>query len=257
VPSDEGRHHRAAILYAQGREAEAQGRDAEALKLARAAFEAAPGLAPATAWYAELLAAKGSKRRARRALEAGWRAAAHPALAAAYGALYAEETPLARVRRFERLSSLNPDSAEGRIALAGAALKARLWGEARRHLSAAGLADGSAASPRLCSLMAALEEGERGDGETARRWRERAAAIETPDPAYQCNSCGLETPKWSPICPRCRGFDQLIWRRYPGRGEVLAGAASPADAPALPVAGPAARATPSVGSANARAELGR
>ena len=232
IPAEEGRHHRAAILLEQGRAAKAQGRAGDALKLARAAFETAPGLAPATRWYADLLAAEGAKRRARKALEKGWRTASHPELAASYGALYADETPLARVKRFERLLSLNPEAIEGRIALANAALQARLWGEARRHLTAAGVAGGGA-SPRLCQLMAELEEAEHGDSGSARRWRERAAASEAPDPAYQCNACGYETRRWSALCPRCRGFDQLVWRKHPGRGE---GFVPPEGASGLPAA---------------------
>ena len=244
APGD-GRHHRAAILYERGLAAQTAGRGGEALKLASQAHHADPGFAPATAWYANLLAANGSARRARKAIEAGWQAAPHPMLTAAYDALYADETPLARIKRFERLQGLKPDHVEGRVALAEAAIKARLWGEARRHLTEAGI-DHADAPPRLYRLMASLEEAEHADSSHARQWLERATRTSSPDPAYACNACGLETATWTPLCPRCRSFDQLVWRLRPGGGDIAATAlpplmaGAPIDAPRRPVVGSAA-----------------
>ena len=227
ITPDESRHHRAVILYERGRAAQAAGRTGEALKLAGQAHHADPGFAPATAWYAKLLAADGSPRRARKAIESGWRAAPHPLLAAAYGELHADEPPLARMKRFERLHGLKPDHVEGRVALAEAALKARLWGEARRHLTEAGIDRGDAA-PRLYRLMATLEDAEHGDSVRSRQWLERAAQAHVPDPAYACNVCGFETATWTALCPRCHSFDQLVWRLRPGHGDAANAALPPA-----------------------------
>ncbi|MDE2167063.1 MAG: heme biosynthesis protein HemY [Alphaproteobacteria bacterium] len=245
IPPDESRHHRAAILYERGRAAQAAGRAGEALKLAGQAHHADPGFAPVTAWYATLLAADGSARRARKAIETGWRVAPHPLLAAAYGELHADEPPLARVKRFERLHDLKPDHVEGRVALAEAALKARLWGEARRHLTEAGI-DRDDAAPRLYRLMAALEDAEHGESSRGRRWLERAAQARVPDPGYACNVCGFETATWTALCPRCHSFDQLVWRLRPGSGDVATAGLPPVmagpsiDAPRRAVVGSAA-----------------
>jgi HemY protein len=244
ITPEESRHHRAAILYERGRVAQAAGRSGEARKLVGLAHQADPGFAPATAWYAQLLAADGSARRARKAIETGWRAAPHPTLAAAYDALHADEPPLTRIKRIERLHGLKPDHVESRVALAEAALKARLWGEARRHLTEAGVDRGDAA-PRLYRLMAALEDAEHGNSSGARHWLERAAHAQAPDPAYACNICGFETAIWTPICPRCRSFDQLVWRLWPGTGGATttlpsAMAGPPIDAPRQAVVGSAA-----------------
>lgn len=245
IAPDDGRHHRATILYERGLAAQAAGRGGEALKLAGQAHHADPGFAPATVWFANLLAVGGSARRARKAIEAGWQAAPHPMLTAAYDALYADETPLARIKRFERLQGLKPNHVEGRVALAEAAIKARLWGEARRHLSEAGV-DQADAPPRLYRLMASLEDTEHPDGGHARQWLERATRTLSPDPAYACNACGFETATWTPLCPRCRSFDQLVWRLRPGRGGITATAlpplmaGAPIDAPRRAVVGSAA-----------------
>ena len=229
VTAEEGRHHRAALLYERGRDAQASGRARDALDLAARAHALDPAFTPATAMYAQLLEAAGKKRRARKTIEAAWRLSPHPDLARCYGALYAEETELARVKRFERLAELNPGHAESEVALSQAALKARLWGEARRHLQAAG-ADGDATPPRLCRLMAEIEETQNGDLAASWLWLERAANSTSPDPAYACNACGSLSPSWAPLCLHCRSFDALVWRARPGEG------AGPSAAAILPAA---------------------
>lgn len=217
VTAEEGRHHRAALLYERGRSAQQRGRARDALDLAARAHALDPGFAPATAWYAELLEAAGKHRRARKTIESAWRLAPHPDLARAYGALYAGESDLARVKRFERLAEIHPGHVESHVARGQASLKARLWGEARRHLQAAG-SSGDAPPPRICRLMAEIEEMQNNDLAASRKWLERAANSTAPDPAYACNACGAQTPGWSPLCPHCRRFDALVWRMRSGEG---------------------------------------
>jgi HemY protein len=218
VPADEARHHRAALIYQRGRNAQTHGRARDALELAARAHLLDPGFAPATIWYAELLETNGKKRQARKTIEAAWRISPHPDLARAYGALYQDESELAQVKRFERLAGMNPDHAESQVALGKSLLKARLWGEARRHLQKAGV-DGDATPPRLCRMMAEIEETQNGDAGAARRWIERAANSTAADPAYVCNACGFRVNGWTPLCPHCRHFDALVWRRRPGMSD--------------------------------------
>jgi HemY protein len=209
LPPRESRHRKAVLLHQHAAEAEAQGRASDAMRLETKAHALEPEFAPIAERYAQMMNLRGQSRRARRALEAAWRAAPHPALAAAYRALYAEEPPLLRYKRMERLAAAQPDHAESLLALAQAALEARLWGEARRHLAAAG-ADGATPSARVCRLMAELEEAEHADAAAARTWLARAAAG-APDPAWLCQACGAESQSWSSQCAQCRGFATLAW----------------------------------------------
>ena len=206
------RHRHAVILHQHAAEADAEGRGGEAMRLARKANSRAPEFAPAAVRYARMLAVRGQKRRARRTLEAAWRAAPHPAVAEAYDELFAEEPPLQRMKHVARLAALNADHLESRIALAAAALEARLWGEARRHLAPALGANGETASPRVGRLMAELEESEHGDLASARTWLTRAATSATQDPAWVCDACGMESAEWRAVCENCHGFATLEWR---------------------------------------------
>lgn len=237
MPESESRRHRAVMLHEQSRAAQSEGRARDAIRLAAKAHALAPDFTPGAVRYAELLDAGGQKRRARKVIETAWRALPHPALAAAYGALFADERPLQRVKRFAALAAQHKDHLESHLAAAQSALQARLWGEARRHLAAAGgTENGVSPSPRICRLMAELEQAERNDLPAARMWLARAATTQAQDPAYSCSACGGETATWTSLCPHCRSFDSIEWR-LPGRVPAPRLEAAGQMTPALPVLG--------------------
>jgi HemY protein len=107
----------------------------------------------------------------------------------------------------ERLAAQNPADRESHLALAEAALMAGLPGEARRRLDMARAAP-PGATPRLCLLLARLEEAEGGTPARQREWLDRAAAA-PPDPRYVCENCRGESLDWASRCPHCGGFDTL------------------------------------------------
>jgi HemY protein len=126
------------------------------------------------------------------------------------------------------------------IALGLANLDAKLWGEARRHLTQAIEASDGEASAGLCRLMARVEEEENADPAAVHRWLTRAAEA-PPDPAWVCSACGAAHARWQANCPRCGSFDKLEWRA-PARVEpVLVQAEVP---PALTSPEDTARASP-------------
>jgi HemY protein len=237
LPAAESRHRQAVLLHEKSRAAEAAGETREAVEHAAKAHKLDPGFAPVTVRYANLLRAGGKPRPAAKAIETGWRAQPHPELAEAYAALADDQPPMQRLKHVERLAALNPGHRESRLALAAAALKARLWGEARRHLDAAGAADDVPPTPRLCRLMAELEQAERDNHGAARSWLQRATTTSALDETYVCDACGSEAASWTPLCPHCRGFDSLRWRMPSGTTAPRL-AASAGFMPALPVPTP-------------------
>jgi len=222
-------HHRGVILYELSCAALAGGDQRRATALAAEARAMTEDLAAPAAHYARLLLRQRRIGRAAQAVERAWRTAPHPDLAQVYGEIQQSEAPLARIKAFERLAAQNPTARESHLALAEAALDARLWGEARRHLNDA-LATGT--TPRLCRLMARLEEAEHGEFRLVREWLDLALGA-TPDPCYVCTTCSRESPDWRSLCPYCGTFDTLIWRAPVGAasGSKLPAAAEPAAAP--------------------------
>jgi len=248
IPPQRARHHRGVILYELSCAALANGDQRRATAMAAEARALTEDLATPAVHHAKLLLRERRIRRATKALERAWHTAPHPDLAQVYGEIHEGETPLTRVKTFERLAAQNPAARESHIARAEAALDARLWGEARRHLND-GLATG--ATPRLCRLMAQLEEAEHGELGPVREWLDRAVGA-TPDPRYVCSSCGRESLDWRSLCPHCGAFDTLSWRT-PARaasGGSLPAAAGPevtselaSPLPGLPVAASTSLAT--------------
>ncbi|HUB97352.1 MAG TPA: heme biosynthesis HemY N-terminal domain-containing protein [Stellaceae bacterium] len=206
------RHRHAVLLLQDSKAAEEAGRASDAMRLAGKAHAIEPSFAPVAARYGRMLGARGQMRRARRALEAAWRAAPHPDIAAAYRAIHADEPVLERMKRMERLAAFAAEHVESRIALATSALEAKLWGEARRHLGAALPEGEERAPPRVSRLMAEIEMAEHEDHAAARTWLARAAAASVPDAAWVCEACGGESATWTPLCGQCRSFATLSWR---------------------------------------------
>jgi HemY protein len=205
---------------------------ATALPAAREAVKLAPDLVPARAQLARLLIEAGRQREATKVIEQGWSMGPHPDLAAAYAALQPEEAPIARYRRFEKLSALAPRHRESLLALAECAMAAGLWGEARKDLEFVAEAEHGHPSQRLARLMVRLAEGEHGDAAAIRRWL-TAAAEADPEPGWRCTRCGTLVSAWQANCPHCRAFDTLAWQASPR-----------AAAPSVLVQGPVAGALP-------------
>jgi HemY protein len=266
IAAEPARHHRGVILYELSLAAQARGDSRRAVVLAAEARTLAPDLAAPAVHLARLLVQQGQAGRAAKAVERAWRTAPLPELAEAYGAIWASEAPLARVTRFEHLAAQNPAARESHLALAEAALAAQLWGEARRHLeravaaepqssvpvadnpspdwrwpAAAVRANGAAwPTPRLCLMMARLEEAEHGDLASMREWLDRAARA-FPDPRYVCANCGGEFVEWRSLCSRCGTFDALAWGTP---SWTVAGGSLPAAVGSQPMAAIAAASAP-------------
>jgi HemY protein len=198
---------RALVLDARAAAAEAANAS-DALALAVKAHEADPAFVPATVRAARLLTTAGKDRKARAIVEAAFRISPHPELAAAWAALVPAESPLDRVKRMERLVKGNPQSPVSHIALAEAALAARLWGQARSHLETA---LGQRKSPAAYRLLARIERDEKKDEAAAQGWLAKATEA-AADPAWLCTRCNGQAAEFSPACPHCGAVDALVWR---------------------------------------------
>lgn len=203
--------HRTAIFTARALEAEASARIEEASDLADKALSTTPDFVPAGVAGARTLEQAGKGRKAIRLLESLWRRNPHPDLVAAYLKQWPFESPLDRLKRVQQLTRENTTAIESRLALAAAALEAKLWGEARRNLTAISKDD---ITVRVCRLMARLEQDEHGDAVAARVWLDRADTVDQ-DRAWTCGTCGAVASEWSALCGNCGSFDTISWKRPP------------------------------------------
>ena len=206
--AEQGRHHGAVLDFVLGREARRDGDAKGALKLLRKAVEEEPGFAPAVIELAALFVETGKEGRAESTLDDAWAVAPHPDMLDPYFAVRQANDPLARAQAAQRLARRNPEHVESHMALASTALEARLWGEARKHLKAAG---GDEPTARMCAMLAEIEEAEHGNTAAARDWLVQATHAES-DPTWVCGECGASAPAWTPLCGNCRAFATLSWR---------------------------------------------
>jgi HemY protein len=181
------------------------------------AWTLAPERIAVTERLAELQIKSGDGRRALRTLERGWALAPHPDLVPLYLKAAGEADPLKQVGVVRRLADQKPDDLESHLALAQAALEAGLWGEARRHLDAAG---GTSPPVRVCRLMAEVEERAHSDQAKVHEWLARAATAPA-DRAWRCAACGAHHESWRSVCESCGAFGTLHWRAPGTYGHVL------------------------------------
>jgi HemY protein len=171
LPSGDVQQEKAEIYYR--RSLEESGFDA--LKWARKAARERPGYVPATIRWAQLLIDEERHRKAVGVIEDAWQRNPDPDLAEMYWKARQVNDAMQKLNAAQKLADHNPDHLESRLVVAMAALEAHKWGEARAALEPVATED---APPRVCRLMAQLEEGEHGDLVRAREWLMRATADE-------------------------------------------------------------------------------
>ncbi len=205
----EAAHRRqASLLYTQAKQLHADGDSKAAGRIVQRALSAEPTFLPAVCLAITLAKESGRTSMAARLATDAWSRAPHPEVGALFLALHDDAPALDRLKRVEKLVASNPEHIESQLLQARAALDAKLWGTARKHLEAAAAARPSAGTYRM---MAALEEAEHGDAEAARGWLLKASES-PPDPAWTCGRCGMRAQDWTIACGACGGLDTLEWR---------------------------------------------
>jgi HemY protein len=205
IDKDEAARLRAVLLTARALEIE-DGEPDKARAYGLEAHKLAPAFVPAATVAARTLARALDTRRAAKVLEATWRLAPHPELAAAYLHLRSGDSARDRLKRARMLENLKPVHPEGAVTVARAALDAREFGLAREALAKALR---QAPTERVCLMMAELEESESGDVGRVREWLARA--VRAPrDAAWTAD--GLVLDAWQPLSPLSGRLDAVEWR---------------------------------------------
>ncbi len=187
--------------------------DTEA-KSQAAAIEAnnlSPDLVPAAVRAARALTAQGKAKQAAKVVRRAWQKAPHPDLAAAFAEIEPEETPAARLKRFQPLLQVHPDADETHMLAAELSLAAEDFPAARKAMGTLVERNPTA---RALTIMAAIARGEGAEDAEVRGFL--AKAVNAPrGPAWICDKCSTTHDDWTPICIRCSALDSLTWRDAP------------------------------------------
>lgn len=197
----------AVLALQQAATEEKRGNLGLSLDLAIEANRLSPELVPAAVLAAEALTERGRRRTATKALMRAWKAQPHPELAQAYAQIMADETPVARVKRFDKLLSQS-DGPESRMTRAELLIAAEDFPAARRAL---GDLHETHPTQRVMTLMAAIERGEGSADAVVRGWLARALTA-SRGPQWVCESCNHVHGSWAALCENCGSFDTLSWK---------------------------------------------
>lgn len=209
LPKDVHIRRDAVLALQEAREVLAEGNSISAREAAISANRASPDLVPAAVLAARSYIARKDPRNAARVLEKTWGLRPHPALAATYAEIAPDETPAARLRRFEPLLKQRSDDPETRLLKAELLIAAEDFPGARRALGDLAETDPTV---RSLSIMAAIERGEGSDDSVVRGWLAKAMTA-SRGPQWVCDKCHNVMSDWAPVCDSCGAFDTLTWRR--------------------------------------------
>ncbi len=165
------------------------------------AFKTAPWLPEAA-----LKAAQDHPKKAESILVKAWENQPDWNIYKAYIHLFSKENTLAQYKRVEKLVSMHKTNRVNHLALADAALQAKLWGQARKELET--YIASYSLTMQVATMMAFLEQEENHDLKESQKWVDQMKNLE-PTVNYFCTRCGHETDLWSPTCPVCNGFASL------------------------------------------------
>ena len=215
VSVEDANSDRVAMMLAQADEAGEKGEDGRAYRFLQKAYKRDRSFVPTIVRLGSVLLARGKHKRVASMVEEAWRYAPHPDLASLWGEAYVppkHHDSVARVRWFEDLAALDPDSVEGLLVLANVQISEGLWAEARKSLEhAEHIAPGAA----LYKLWARLEERATHDDMAVRAWLDKAADAPA-EHVWMCGETGRIYDFWMPVSDQGL-FNTIIWDVPQGR----------------------------------------
>ncbi|WP_052951637.1 heme biosynthesis protein HemY [Devosia soli] len=199
------RRRQAVIETARAREAETS-QPLAALEHALTALKLLPDFVPAALIAARIHINQGESRKAMSLLRRIWRSTGHPDVAALYAHANPGASAVDRLKRLKEIIDMPPEHRAAAMALARGAIDAYDWPLARDVLMPYA---GPDLTQGVASLMAEIEEGEKGDQGKAREWLARGLRA-ARDPAWTAD--GLVSDEWEPISPVTGKLDAFEWK---------------------------------------------
>ena len=180
------------------------------LKKIERALKIDPGFTPAAQKLGEHWLVKNKNGKVQTIVERAWKINPHPDLATLWDKIAPENKasdPLRRLRWFEKLVAIKPDSADGQIAAAKAAMDAGLSGEAKAYLI---MAETLRPTAQIYRLRADLEEQTGRNATVIREWMDKAS-FAAPDSVWYCTLTRNVFENWSPVAEPHGSFNTIEW----------------------------------------------
>lgn len=210
MPTKDIKQNRAVLLLQLARMDDHAGKTGRAQYRRRQAHKSLPGFVPAALQLIQAHLELKQKNAAKKVFEACWKLSPHPELTRYWKDLAPKNKPsdsAVRLRWFEKLIALNPDSPESYMAAADVAIDDRLWGEAREFLKQA--AEKGCNHARFYRLWAHLEESQ-GHTADAKHYYDKASQAPA-DKVWICSETGLIYDQWYTVAKPHNSFNTISW----------------------------------------------
>lgn len=206
---------RIVISLAQALEYKNSGDEKAYFRGVQKAYKLDKDFLPSSLWLADLYIERGKYKSAIAVIEKSWNKMPHPELTCLWAKAYRpprNSGPVARIRWFEKILKIDPNSVEGLQAMASVLTQEGLWGDARKHLE---MAEKIRPNVHLYKLWAQLEEKATGKENAVRAWEEKAADAPR-ERVWICSETGRVYDEWMPISDQGL-FNTIIWDFPQGR----------------------------------------
>ena len=211
LPRDVHKRRDAVLALSEARDVADEDSSISQREAAIEANRLSPELIPAAVMAARGYIEQGKPKYAARVIKKAWDAQPHPDLAASFAEIAPEETPAARIKRFQQLFKIKPEHRETRLLKAELHIADEDFPAARRALGDLAESDPDA---RVLTIMAAIERGEGSDDAVVKGWLARA--LNAPrGPQWVCDKCSNIQSEWTAVCGNCGALDTLSWKTPP------------------------------------------
>ncbi|MCK5296988.1 MAG: hypothetical protein KAJ75_08870 [Alphaproteobacteria bacterium] len=168
---------------------------------------------PSTTRLAKIENEAGKTKKAVAPLVKVWKEKPHPEIAKTFLGLWEDESEFLLVQRAEQLAMVNKKQPESHLMVAKMAMKAKLWGQARKELDL--FLVNRETTKEVAYMNAEFEEKGNQDIPKAISWFREAENCE-PNETWLCNECNTRHDKWSATCPSCKAFASFKWSAKEG-----------------------------------------
>lgn len=173
------------------------------------------GFVPASLRLINIALESGQKRKARLLIEKTWKLSPHPDLIKLWDILAPENSqskPTNRLDWYQKLVTINPESAEGYLAIAQIAIDDGLWGEARRFLEKAEQRDNHGG---VYLAWAELERLSTQNDEAIHAWMKKSQSAKQSK-RWVCQDTNHIYDAWYAIAQPYGLFNTIEWA-YPNQ----------------------------------------
>ena len=207
---EEQKHFTAVISYCLALEEKAAGNKPESLRLVKHALKNTSSFAPAALLGARLYIEQDDKKNAEKLLASIWKLNPIYEIGEFLEELYPMESSGETYRRLKKIAQSAPNFSESQHLLAGSAIAAEQWPDARRALEA--VINSDQASQKTYQTLALLERKQKNDQVASDKFLEQSEAAPI-DNQWTCSACQKPSTHYTPICPKCGEFDKISWFR--------------------------------------------